>query len=85
MVDLVSFSLAQSLGITPCTKKKHRHKEPIVEGLGRKKAKTYGFYHLKLCMTDRWNCSVQCIRLFLAIDRGPCDSQVFVRNLRLRP
>ena len=60
MVDLMSFSLAQSLGITPCDKKKHRHKEPIVEGIGRKKAKTYGFYHLKLCMMDWWNHSVQC-------------------------
>ena len=78
MVDLVSISLAQSLGITPCDKKKHQHEEPIMEGIGRKKVKTYGFYHLKLCMTDRWNCSVQCIRPFLAVDRGSCDSQVLL-------
>jgi hypothetical protein len=58
MVDLVSYSLVQLLGIAPYNKKKHRHEELTVEGIGRKKAKTYGFYHLKLCMADWWNRSV---------------------------
>ena len=86
MLDLVSISLA--FGITPCDKKKYRHEELMVEGIGRKKAKTYDFYHLKLCMTDRWNHSVQCIRPFLAVDRSPRDSQVLLgrpvlKNLKI--
>ena len=84
MVDLVSFSFVQSLGITPCDKKKHQHNEPIVEGIGRKKARTYGFYHLKLCMMDRRNRPVQCIRPFLAVDRGPRDSQVLLGRPALK-
>ena len=84
MVDLVSFSFVQSLGIMPCDKKKYQHEEPIVEGIGRKKAKTYSFYHLKLCMMDRRNRSVQCIRPFLAVDRGPRDSQVLLGRPALK-
>jgi hypothetical protein len=84
MVDLVSFSFVQSLGITPCDKKKHQHEELIVEGIGRKKAKTYGFYHLKLCMMDRRNRPVQCIHPFLAVDRGPRDSQVLLGRPALK-
>ena len=84
MVDLVSFSFVQSLGITPCDKRKHQHNEPIVEGIGRKKARTYGFYHLKLCMMDRRNRPVQCIRPFLAVDRGPRDSQVLLGRPALK-
>jgi hypothetical protein len=67
-----------------CDKKKHQHKEPIVEGIGRKKAKTYSFYHLKLYMMDRRNRPVQCIRPFLAVDRGPRDSQVLLGRPALK-
>ena len=84
MVDLVSLSLVQSLGMTPCDKEKHQHEEPLVEGIGRKKAKTYGFYHLKLCMMDRRSRPVQCIRPFLAVDRGPRDSQVLLGRPALK-
>jgi hypothetical protein len=52
MIDLVLFFLVQLFGITPCNKKKYQYEELMVEGIGRKKVKTYGFYHLKLCMTD---------------------------------
>jgi hypothetical protein len=84
MVDLVSFSLVQSLGIAPCNKKKHQHEELMVEGIRKKKAKTYGFHHLKLCMVDQWNCSVQCICPFLAVDHGSRDSQVFLGRPALK-
>jgi hypothetical protein len=53
MVDLVSLSFVKSLGLSPCRRKKHQHVEPAVEGIGRIEAKTYGLYHLKLCMTNR--------------------------------
>jgi hypothetical protein len=46
---------------TLCNKEKHQHEEPLVEEIGRKKARTYGFYHLKLCMMDRQSHPVQCI------------------------
>ena len=34
MVDLVSISLVKSLGLSPCTKSKHQHITPILEGVG---------------------------------------------------
>jgi hypothetical protein len=52
MVNLISLSLVQLLEIISCDKKKYWHKKLMVEGIGRKKAKTYSFYYLKLCMMD---------------------------------
>src|SRR5438046_2192887 len=84
MVDLVSISLIKLLGLSPCTKSKHQHITPILEGVGETKPKTYGFYHLKLRITDRWNHSLQFIRPFLAVDRNAADSQVLLSRPTLK-
>jgi hypothetical protein len=84
MVDLVSISFVKSLGLSPCDKKKHQHEEPEVEGIGRIRARTYGFFHLQLCMTDQWNHSIRFTCPFLAIDRGLRDSQVPLRRPALK-
>jgi hypothetical protein len=52
MINLVSISFVKSLGLSPCDKKKHQHVEPIVEGIRRTKPRTYGFFHLRLYMTN---------------------------------
>src|SRR5438045_5694889 len=44
MVDLVSISFVKSLGLSPCTRPKHQHVEPALEGVGQIQPKTYGFY-----------------------------------------
>lgn len=84
MVDLVSISLVKSLGLSPCTKPKHQHVEPVLEGVGETRPKTYGFFHLKLCIRDRWNHSLQFIRPFLAVDRNPRDSQILLGRPTLK-
>ena len=84
MIDLISISFVKSLGLSPCNKEKHQHKELAVEGIGRMEAKTHGFYHLKLYMTDRWNRSIQFIRPFLAVDRSPRDSQILLGRPTLK-
>jgi Reverse transcriptase (RNA-dependent DNA polymerase) len=84
MVDLVSISFVKSLDLSPCTKEKHRHIEPDLEGVGETHPKTYGFYHLKLCIRDRWNQPFQFIRPFLAVDRDIRDSQVLLGRPALK-
>ena len=84
MIDLVSISFVKSLGLSSCDKKKHQHKEPMVEGIGRMKAKTYGFFHLRLCITDQWNQSIRFIRPFLAVDRSSRNSQVLLGRPALK-
>jgi hypothetical protein len=84
MIDLVSISFAELLGLSPCDKKKHQHEEPIVEGIGQIKPRTYGFYHLRLFLTDRWGRLVSFIRPFLAIERSPGDSQVLLGRPTLK-
>jgi hypothetical protein len=84
MIDLVSISFVKSLGLSPCDKKKHQYKEPMVEGIGRMKAKTYGFFHLRLCITDQWNQSIRFIRPFLAVDRSSRNSQVLLGRPALK-
>lgn len=84
MVDLVSISLVKSLGLSPCTKSKHQHITPTLEGVGETRPKTYGFYHLKLRITDRWNQSLEFIRPFLAVDHNAQDSQVLLGRPTLK-
>jgi transposase InsO family protein len=84
MVDLVSISFVKSLGLTPCTKAKHQHVEPALEGVGQTNPKTYGFFHLRMCITDRWNRSLEFIRPFLAVDRGIMDSKVLLGRPALK-
>ena len=84
MVDLVSISFVQSLGMTPCSKPKHQHVAPPLEGVGRSHPKTYGFYHLRMTITDRYNRSFDFVRPFLAVDRNPEDSQVLLGRPALK-
>src|SRR5215472_8677331 len=78
MVDLVSISLIKMLGLSPCTKPKHKHVEPVLEGIGQTHPQTYGFYHLRLRITDHWNHSLEFIQPFLTIDRNIHDSPVLL-------
>ena len=84
MVDLVSISFVKSLGLSPCTKAKHHHTEPVLEGVGLTRPKTYGFYHLRMTITDRWNRSLEFIRPFLAVDRDIMDSKVLLGRPALK-
>src|SRR5438046_6418933 len=84
MVDLVSISFVKSLGLSPCTRPKHQHVEPALEGVGQIQPKTYGFYHLRLRITDRWNQSLEFIRPFLAVDCNARDSQVLLGRPTLK-
>src|SRR5437667_11045384 len=84
MVDLVSISLVKSFGLKPCACIKHQHVVPQLEGVGQTSPKTYGFYHLKALITDRFNRSFSFVRPFLAVDRGPRDSQVLLGRPALK-
>ena len=68
MVDLVSISFVRSLGMNPCDRPKHHYVTPLLEGIGGEHPKTYGFYHLRMTITDRFNRSFDFVRPFLAID-----------------
>ena len=84
MVDLVSISFVTSLGLSPCKKSTHRHVVPVLEGVGGICPQTYGFFHLKLTITDRFNRSFDFIRPFLAVERSPNDSQVLLGRPALK-
>jgi len=84
MVDLVSISFVKSLGLSPCTKSKHRHVIPILEGVGETYPQTYGFFHLQLKIVDRFNHSFDFIRPFLAVDHNSNDSQVLLGRPALK-
>ena len=57
MIDFISLSLVKSLGLTPYIKANHHYIKLTLEGINKTISKTYGFYHLKLRITDRWNYS----------------------------
>ena len=84
MVDLVSISFVKSLGLSPCTKSKHQHMVPVLEGVGETCPQTYGFFHLRLTITDQFNRSFDFVRPFLAVDRNPRDSQVLLGRPALK-
>ena len=84
MVDLISISFVKSLGLSPCTRPKHQHVEPALEGVGQIQPKTYGFYHLRLHITDHWNQSLEFICPFLAVDCNTQDSQVLLGRPTLK-
>jgi reverse transcriptase-like protein len=84
MVDLVSISFVKSFGLSPCTKSKHQHTLPALEGVGGISPKTYGFFHLRLTITDRFGRTFDFIRPFLAVDRNPKDSQVLLGRPALK-
>ena len=72
MVDLVSVSFVRSLGLKPY--QKHQYIAPRLEGVGETHPKTYGFFHLRITLIDRFNRSFDYIRPFLAIDQDTRDS-----------
>ena len=78
MVDLISISFIKLFGLSPCMNKKHQHVVPALEGVGQMHPQTYGFFHLKITITDCFNCSLSFIWPFLAVDQGPQDSQVLL-------
>ena len=78
MVDLISISFVKSLGLSPCTRPKHQHVEPVLEGVGQTQPKTYGFFHLRLHIMDHWNHLLVFICPFLAVDCNACDSQILL-------
>ena len=84
MVDLISISFVKSLGLSPCNKSKHQHIVPVLEGVGETHPQTYGFFHLRLTITDRFNRLFDFIRPFLAVDRSPSDSQVLLGQPALK-
>ena len=55
MVDLVSISFAKALGLSPCTKSRHHHVVPVLEGIGETCPKTYGFFHLRMTITQSFH------------------------------
>lgn len=84
MVDLVSISFVKSFGLKACSKSKHQHVVPTLEGIGETRPQTYGFYHLRLSLTDRFNRVFNVVRPFLAVDRNPRDSQVLLGRPALK-
>ena len=56
----------------------------MLEGIGQTNPKTYGFFHLKLTITDRFNRLFTFIRPFLIVDRDVKDSQVLLGRPTLK-
>jgi hypothetical protein len=83
-LDVVSISFVRGLRLQPCTKKKHDHQLPPVEGAGISSVKTYGVYHLKFNITDERGYTVSAIRPFMAIDRSPKDNPILLGRPILR-
>ena len=77
-MDFVSTSFVQSLNLRPCTKPKHNHSIPSVEGVGGLSVPTHGVYHLKVDLVDRWGCSISFTRPFVAIQRSLRDSPILL-------
>ena len=84
MVDLTSISFVNSLGMSPCKNPKHHHVIPKLEGVGKMFPQTYGFYHLRMTIVDRYNRSFDFVRPFLAVDRSHKDSQVLLGRPALK-
>ena len=82
MVDLVSVSFVKSLGLKPYMK--HQHVAPILEGVGETYPLTYGFFHLRITLTNCFNHSFDYICPFLAVDRDARDSQVLLGRPTLK-
>ena len=76
-MNFVGKNFVEGLGLKPCTRK-HNHKVPDIAGAGGANVATYGVYHLRVELTDKWGISVETIRPFVAIDRAPTDSPILV-------
>ena len=82
MVDLVSISFVKSLGLKPY--RKYQHIAPRLKGVRETHLKTYGFFHLRITLTDRFNRSFDYIHPFLTVNRDPYDNQVLLGRLTLK-
>ena len=84
MVDLVSYSFIKSLGLEPYIYPSYQHEIPVLEGVRETRPRTYGFFHLRMALVDRFGRSFSCIRPFLAVDRDARDSQVLLGRPTLK-
>jgi len=84
MVDLVFISFVKSLKLSSCMKAKYCHAKPVLEDVGQTKSQTYSFFHLRLYITDCWNCSLEFIHPFLAVDCSVMDSKVLLERPMLK-
>ena len=82
MVDLVSVSFVKSLGLKPYIK--HQYVAPILKGVRETYPPTYGFFHLRITLTNRFNRSFDYIRPFLAVNQDARDSQVLLGRPALK-
>ena len=73
-VDLVDIRLVQQLGLKPC----RNTNLPILQAINQQELPTYGAYNLRLELTDKYGTRRTTLRLYLAVDRGPGDSQVLL-------
>ena len=77
-MDFISKDLVLSMGLKPCTQKKHKHKIPDLEAAGRSSLTTYGVYHIRYAITDRTGYQLSFTRPFIAIDRDPTDAPILL-------
>src|SRR5271170_1582087 len=77
-MDFVSIDFIRSVGLTPCQKRQHDHDIPTIEDAGRTSLTTYGVYHLRCSLTDRWGYQFSFIRPFIAINRDPKDTPILL-------
>ena len=67
-----------------CTKRDHHHVEPVVQGVGDIVTPTFGIYHLKVTIKDRYNTPLIFTRPFLAVEHTPTDSQILLGRPSLK-
>ncbi len=83
-MDFVSTLFVKSRQLSPCTRTKHNHQVPKVEGAGKASVQTYGVYHLRVTIADRWNRPITFTRPFVAIERNASDNPILIGRPILR-
>jgi hypothetical protein len=74
-VDLVDVQLVRQLGLKQC-----RNQDlPILQAVNQQNLATYGAYNLCLELTDSYGVRRTTLRLYIAIDQDPEDSQILLR------
>ena len=84
MIDLVSILFVRFLDLLSCMRKKHQHVESALEDEDKTSSKIYDIYHLRLCITDCWNHSLEFICFFLTVDCNVQNSQILLERLMLK-
>ena len=72
--DLVDIRLVRQLRLKPC----RNTNLPILRAVNQQNLRTYGAYNLWLELTDSYGVRRTTLRLYLAIDRDPRDSQILL-------